>query len=185
MADRRDALVGAARVVLAARAIPNEFEPDTVLSAVGRFVIEPNSPVVVPARVTIDVDLRACDEDKLERAHAISNAHWTKSTTRSESRSLLAPCGRRPRIRRPASNSRRGSSGRGGTVHLSHAYPRRARLDQSEHRGPTVMLFVPSAEGISHSEREYTADADLVNGLTMLTGVAHDLVSGELPGDSR
>ena len=36
-------------------------------------------------------------------------------------------------------------------------------------RVPTVMLFVPSAEGISHNEHEFTADDDLRAGVDLLT----------------
>ena len=59
MRYRRDALVGASQVVLAVRAVADEFGPDTVLGSVGRFTVEPNSPVVVPARVRLAADLRA------------------------------------------------------------------------------------------------------------------------------
>lgn len=47
---------------------------------------------------------------------------------------------------------------------------------------PTVMLFVPSVEGISHNEHEYTGDEDVVAGLHMLTGVVERLAEGELDG---
>jgi len=47
---------------------------------------------------------------------------------------------------------------------------------------PTVMLFVPSVDGISHNEHEYTTDEDIVAGLAMLTEVANRLCQGELEG---
>jgi N-carbamoyl-L-amino-acid hydrolase len=36
---------------------------------------------------------------------------------------------------------------------------------------PTLLFFVPSAGGISHAEREFTRDEDLVAGLSVMTGV--------------
>ncbi|MGY2743845.1 acetylornithine deacetylase/succinyl-diaminopimelate desuccinylase-like protein [Arthrobacter sp. UYCu723] len=45
---------------------------------------------------------------------------------------------------------------------------------------PTVMLFVPSVDGISHNEHEYTTDEDIVAGLTMLTEVVNRLCNGVL-----
>jgi N-carbamoyl-L-amino-acid hydrolase len=42
------------------------------------------------------------------------------------------------------------------------------------------MLFVPSVDGVSHCEREFTTDADMVAGLAVLTEVATDLVHGAL-----
>jgi N-carbamoyl-L-amino-acid hydrolase len=42
------------------------------------------------------------------------------------------------------------------------------------------MLFVPSVDGISHNEHEYTTDEDIVAGLTMLTEVVGRLCDGAL-----
>lgn len=48
---------------------------------------------------------------------------------------------------------------------------------------PTVMVFVPSIEGISHNEAEDTEDADAIAGVRMLTEVMGRLVGGALTGD--
>ena len=45
---------------------------------------------------------------------------------------------------------------------------------------PTVMLFIPSVEGISHAEAEFTADADLRRGLDLLTETLARMVEGAL-----
>lgn len=45
---------------------------------------------------------------------------------------------------------------------------------------PTVMLFVPSSEGISHNEFEFTTDEDMLAGLRLLTEVVRGLAAGEL-----
>ena len=45
---------------------------------------------------------------------------------------------------------------------------------------PSIMLFVPSVDGVSHCEREFTTDADMVAGVDMLTGVARELIGGAL-----
>ena len=45
---------------------------------------------------------------------------------------------------------------------------------------PTVMLFVPSVDGISHSLDEFTKDEDLVSGLRHLTEVVRRLAAGAL-----
>lgn len=52
---------------------------------------------------------------------------------------------------------------------------------------PTVMLFVPSVDGISLNEHEYTTDDDIVAGLAMLTEVVNRLCNGVLEdeGSSR
>ncbi|MGO3367523.1 M20/M25/M40 family metallo-hydrolase, partial [Agrococcus casei] len=45
---------------------------------------------------------------------------------------------------------------------------------------PTVMLFVPSVEGISHNEGEFTSEADMLAGLATLTEVVRRLAHGSL-----
>lgn len=35
------------------------------------------------------------------------------------------------------------------------------------------LLFIPSSNGVSHNEAEYTSDQDMHNGLRMLTGLLH------------
>lgn len=45
---------------------------------------------------------------------------------------------------------------------------------------PSIMLFIPSVDGVSHCEREFSTDADMVAGLGLLTEVAKQLVSGAL-----
>ena len=46
---------------------------------------------------------------------------------------------------------------------------------------PTVMLFVPSVEGISHNEREYTLDENMLAGLDVLTDVVRRLAHRAQP----
>jgi N-carbamoyl-L-amino-acid hydrolase len=44
---------------------------------------------------------------------------------------------------------------------------------------PTIMLFVPSVEGISHNERELTHDADMLAGVDLLAEVLLRVVRGD------
>ena len=45
---------------------------------------------------------------------------------------------------------------------------------------PTVMLFVPSVNGVSHNLIEFTRDEDLVAGVNHLIGVVRRLAAGAL-----
>jgi N-carbamoyl-L-amino-acid hydrolase len=42
------------------------------------------------------------------------------------------------------------------------------------------MMFIPSVDGVSHCEREFTTDDDMVSGLETLTNVAWEMVNGAL-----
>jgi acetylornithine deacetylase/succinyl-diaminopimelate desuccinylase-like protein len=63
MALRSDALVDAARFILHVRACAG----DDAVATVGAIEVEPNASNVVPARVTVEVDARSADPDRLER----------------------------------------------------------------------------------------------------------------------
>jgi N-carbamoyl-L-amino-acid hydrolase len=45
---------------------------------------------------------------------------------------------------------------------------------------PTVMLFIPSVDGVSHNEREFSTDGQLLAGLHTLTETARRMVTGAL-----
>ena len=47
---------------------------------------------------------------------------------------------------------------------------------------PTVMMFIPSVDGVSHCEREFTTDEDMVAGVQALGEVAWEMVNGALAG---
>src|SRR5699024_7599658 len=71
MADRHDALVAAAKVVLAVAEVVNEFDEEALVSSVGQHVVEPNSPIVVPRRVHMVADLRSSDPTIVQAARDV------------------------------------------------------------------------------------------------------------------
>jgi N-carbamoyl-L-amino-acid hydrolase len=61
IADRRDALLGASRLVVLLREIADHFTGAVLHTSVGQLTVYPNSPVVVPSRVELVMDLRTAD----------------------------------------------------------------------------------------------------------------------------
>ena len=182
MADRHDALVGAAAVVTAVRDLVDEFAAGALLTAVGRLTVHPNSPVVVPSEVRLSADVRSADADLLERAHDLL---LDRLAAVEERRAV------RVEVARASLRDARPFPARG--VELAETVAKEAGL--TSHRMltiagnysipmntlvPTVMLFVPSVAGVSHNERELTHDVDLLHGVDVLTGVCARLVEGAL-----
>lgn len=179
LADRRDALVGASRLVLAVRELAEAFEPGQLLGSVGQFTVSPNSPVVVPAAVNLSVDLRSAEAEVLAKAHEQFLAVVDGVNAAGEVEVDIDSMTLRPSSEFPAAG-----------VALAEAAAARAGLSSRRmltmagHDSvnlkdvvPTVMLFVPSDAGISHNEAEHTDDADLLNGVGMLTEVVTALLS--------
>jgi N-carbamoyl-L-amino-acid hydrolase len=184
MRYRRDALVGASQVVLAIREVASEFADGALLTSVGQFTVEPNSPVVVPSRVRLLADMRSLDAALLEQAH-------TSLTARLATIDEVAVNVESATLRTSKAYPDAGA-GLAGAVADELGLTWRELPTMAGHDSvnltdvvPTVMLFVPSVDGISHNEREFTTDAQMIAGVRMLTGVAGRMVTGALAGAAR
>lgn len=184
MPDRRDALLAAARLIVSARELVDEFEPGQLHSAVGEIQVYPNSPVVVASEAVILVDLRSPDAGVLEAAalrfgQAIAAVEVSERVTveriaeHSWARNPYSP---------DAVELARTTAARLGLPHAPVMTVAGHDSTNMKDLVPTVMLFVPSAEGRSHSVAEFTTDDDLLAGLRMLTEVLAQLADGALAG---
>lgn len=186
MADRRDALVGAAKVTLLVRDICSEYPAESLVSSVGQITVEPNSPIVVNRHVHLVADLRANDPAIVQGARDTLMARF-QQVAEEENLEIVA---------------------RDFDIRANRYYPQEGvalqkrvadRLGLSIRRmqtmaghdsvamntvTPSVMMFVPSVGGVSHCEREFTKDDDLVNGLLALTEVISALLTGAMDGVS-
>ncbi len=166
---RRDALVGAARMIGEVRRIGVDHAPDG-RSTVGFMTVHPNSRNVVPGRVFLSVDLRHPD-DRALAAMGESLRTACDAVARDEgleikleetlyfpARPFDADCVRA--VREGAENlgyaHRDIVSGAGhDAVYLSRV-------------APAGMIFVPCEGGISHAEIEYAKPEDLAAGCNVL-----------------
>jgi N-carbamoyl-L-amino-acid hydrolase len=184
IADRKDALLGASRLVVLLREIADHFPGAVLHTSVGQLTVYPNSPVVVPSKVELVMDMRTADEDVLASAKALLRA----GLARIESETSVT-------IDVEESHSWGIDPYQPAGVDLAEAcadelgLTRRRVFTLAGHDSinmkdivPTVMLFVPSVDGISHNEREYTHDADACSGVDMLTEVVARLCRGDLDG---
>jgi beta-ureidopropionase / N-carbamoyl-L-amino-acid hydrolase len=154
---RRNALLGAARVINAVDAIAHAFAPDAV-GTVGLIESKPNSRNVIPGEVFFTIDLRHRDDEGLDRMEA---------RFRGTLAAILAPLrlaydekmiwsspavGFAPQliecVRRAAAKA--GFATRDIVSGAGHDAVYASRV------APTTMIFVPCHEGISHNEAEST-----------------------------
>ncbi|WP_033287938.1 M20 family metallo-hydrolase [Amycolatopsis jejuensis] len=179
MADRHDALYGAALVIVALRELAAQHGLHT---SVSELDVEPNSPVVVAREVRLHADLRAPDEAALDAAAkqltgTIAGLGERASVTIDQV--LTHSWGVAPFPPAGVELARRAAD----TLGLPYrTMPTLAGHDSVHLKdiAPAIMLFVPSVEGISHNEREFTQDADVSAGADLLTEVLTRLTAGEL-----
>ncbi len=170
MNRRRDALVTAAELTLAANRIASTM-PGTQVATVGRISAEPGAPNVIPGRVAMSLEIRDLDADKMEsvfraveaEGKRIADARGT-SVRFDEVELALTPAPTDERLRKVIESA-------ATSLGLSHRrMPSGAGHDAQDmaHVAPMGMIFVPSKGGISHAPQEYTGAADLANGADVL-----------------
>jgi N-carbamoyl-L-amino-acid hydrolase len=176
MRIRHDALVAAADVVGRVRGIARELGGDLV-STVGNLVVHPNIVNAIPGRVDLSIDIRDPRDATLDRARAMLDRDVRDACEREGVTYQLEHYWRVPRtpfdpevvaaVERAAlatgARYRRILSGAGHDAQYMAAI------------GPAGMIFVPSHDGRSHCEEEFTRIEDIEHGANTLLGAALDL----------
>ena len=169
MRIRHDALVAAADVIHGVRDIPRRIGGDLV-ATVGRLDVTPNIPNAIPGRVTLSIDLRAPDEHHVTRALGLVD-RLVKDAARAEGVDHeLDHYWRVPRTQFDLEVVEAVEAA-ARSLHCGH----RRILSGAGHDAqymaticPTGMIFVPSRDGRSHCEEEFTAIDDIEHGANTL-----------------
>ena len=169
MTLRRDPMVVAAEVAVAARNIAVEFGGSQV-ATVGSLTLHPNLVNVVPAHATMTVDLRNTDEKALQRAEdelrkrTLELAQSEGIDVNSRPLARFEPVEFDDRIVDQIEQlaTQRGLSTKRMPSGAGHDAQMMARIC------PTGMIFVPSVDGISHNPAEHTDEQDLIAGAQLL-----------------
>ncbi len=166
--DRRDALVAASRIVLALRALA-EASPG-IRTTVGRMEISPNTINVIPGTVRLTADLRARTTDMLERAvrglaQACTDAGEAERVeVRVAEFWRSPPTPFAPTVLAAVAAAADGHGYRTLRLWAGAGHDAKYVAD----RFPAGMIFVPSAGGLSHNEREWTDPEACARGAEVL-----------------
>ncbi|MBK5569705.1 Zn-dependent hydrolase, partial [Ensifer sp. SSB1] len=160
MAQRDDALVAAAEIVLTVRDIARQNPPG--VGTVGFVDVGPNSRNVVPGSVRLQIDMRHPSETGLDEMEAALQQAVAKAGGRAELKHIWskAPVVFAPSIVDAVRNSAE-ALGYSATDIVSGAGHDAAHIAMIM---PTAMIFVPSKDGLSHNEAEYTAPEECARG---------------------
>jgi N-carbamoyl-L-amino-acid hydrolase len=169
MPRRRDALVGAARMVDLVNRIGFEFAPNAC-ATVGWLDVRPNSRNTIPGKVRFSVDFRHPDEGTLHTMHERLIAQCQAIATASQVEVNVEQIWHFPATPFNADlvDAVRTAAANGG-------YPHRDIVSGAGHDAcyvarvaPTAMVFVPCEDGISHNEIESATPEDLAAGAQVL-----------------
>jgi allantoate deiminase len=177
MDARRDALAGAARVVLALREEAREREGMT--ANVGKLLVEPGGFNVIPGLAEFTIDVRSPTPEGYERAEAFVRETVQRVAAEEGLGVEISTTHRKPPValdqglqetlvaaaEAEGASYRRMPSGAGHDAMVL------------AHHVPAAMLFVPSRGGISHSPEEYTPPEQCELGARVLAGAVRALVT--------
>ena len=163
MAERHDALVAAARLVLAADRAARD-EPGAV-ATIGQLEVEPGGSNVIPGRVTGTLDVRAPDPGRRDAVVAAITAAAPGVTMQELAAdpgvAFDAPV-------RAALHEAAGSSAIDLASYAGHDAGVLAAAGV-----PAGMLFVRSPDGVSHDPGEHADEADCLAGIATLERALH------------
>ncbi|ACP32224.1 M20 family metallo-hydrolase [Corynebacterium aurimucosum] len=178
MADRKDALFGASLIIASVERLTHEFDEGQLQASVSQLTLEPNSPVTIAREVRFNVDVRSPSTEVLDKAQARLQEIIAEAEEESRTSVELSPTHEWALNPYPEAGVELARE-----VVEELGYPHQEIYTVAGHDStnlkevvPTVMLFIPSVDGISHNEKEFTTEEDCVAGLDVLTHVAQRLV---------
>ncbi len=177
---RRDALVGAARIIMELNSIGNTYQPNSS-ATVGELHVYPNSRNVIPEKVNFTVDLRhsevavldAMENELKDVIKKIMGELKLKITMKTVSdmppTSFAKEC---------IEEIRDEAEGLG----LSYQYIKSGTGHDTcyiARVAPTGMIFIPCKDGISHNEKESAKPDDIAAGCNVLLRTIIRLADGK------
>lgn len=179
MGSRRDALVAAAKLVLAIQEIGLDHAADSIVATVGMLDVQPGAVCVIPGKVIFSVDIRGVEEESLSETRR-EFADAVREVAESDGVNITVDV---LSIEHPTPMN-------GEIVEIldeaaaGEGVPYRKMNSGAGHDAmymagivPTGMLFVPSYEGISHSPEEKTEIAEIALGVEVLAKALKRLAS--------
>jgi N-carbamoyl-L-amino-acid hydrolase len=165
LADRHDAVLAAAQVVLAARAAAERHDAVTTC---GKLRVEPNGVNAIPSHATVWLDARAATGEQARAVvtdvavaavalgGTVTEESWTDATPFPEAGRIAALLDHAPVLDTGAGHD-------AGVLAAAGV--------------PAAMLFVRNPTGVSHSPAEHAERADCLAGVAALARVVEELTS--------
>jgi N-carbamoyl-L-amino-acid hydrolase len=170
MNARQDALLAAAKFIVAVNEVATSFEGAQV-ATIGRISAEPGAPNVIPGNVITSLEIRDLSSEVIEKVYQeiekraleiskTSGVEITFSTLDTTADPAIMDSTIQNEIEKSINS-----------LGLSYkSMPSGAGHDAQDMAliAPTGMIFVPSKGGISHSPKEFTSANDMANGANVL-----------------
>jgi N-carbamoyl-L-amino-acid hydrolase len=170
MDARQDALLAAAKFIVAVNEVTNSFEGSQV-GTVGRIKAEPGAPNVIPGKVVASLEIRDLSSQVIENVFQAIKAKAKEISTDSSVEIKFNPLDTTADPALTDQGIQKEIENSAKDLGLTFKYmPSGAGHDAQDMAriAPTGMIFVPSKGGISHSPKEFTSAKDMANGANVL-----------------
>jgi N-carbamoyl-L-amino-acid hydrolase len=170
MNARQDALLAAAKFIVAVNQVTNSFEGAQV-GTVGKISAEPGAPNVIPGTVVTSLEVRDLSAEVIEKVYKAIKVKGEEiakaSNVQIEFKALDTTAD--PAIMTSQIQDEIAASAEKLGL-TTKRMPSGAGHDAQDMAiiAPTGMIFVPSKGGISHSPKEFTSAEDMANGANVL-----------------
>jgi allantoate deiminase len=178
MTIRRDALVGAAEIIIALREIATQVPGAPTVGTVGTLNVFPASRNIIPEEVTFTVDLRDIDLERrnryekqlMEKIAEITGRHHLEYSISEDTNSEPRYCAQwiKDIIRKQCE-----SAGLDAPELMSGPFHDALALSYTCDYG---MIFIRCKDGISHNPLEYSSYEDLALGAEILYGTVSEVL---------
>ncbi|MFT0714134.1 Zn-dependent hydrolase [Flagellimonas lutimaris] len=170
MNARQDALLAAAKYIVAVNEITNSFE-GTQVGTVGRIKAQPGAPNVIPGKVTASLEIRDLSLEVIKKVYQAIKKKTEEIAAASNVSVEFLPLDTTAEPALTDTSIQKEIETSAQALGLSHQYmPSGAGHDAQDisRFAPVGMIFVPSKGGISHSPKEFTSAEDMANGANVL-----------------
>ena len=170
MNARQDALLAAAKYIVAVNEITNSFEGPQV-GTVGRIKAEPGAPNVIPGKVTASLEIRDLSSEVIQKVYEAIKKKTEEIANASNVSVEFLPLDTTAEPALTDTSIQKEIESAAKDLGLSYQYmPSGAGHDAQDisRFAPVGMIFVPSKGGISHSPKEFTSAEDMANGANLL-----------------
>ena len=170
MDERKDPMITAADFILLVRKVISEL-PGNQVGTVGKIEAYPGAPNVIPGKVTLSLEIRDLDENKIDFlfSEIEKKAKMLASKNETTISFLSIDINASPALMNKQIQSLIIDSAN----QLNYSFkkmPSGAGHDAQDMAiiVPSGMIFIPSVNGISHSPKEFSSDEDVYKGANVL-----------------
>ena len=167
---RQDALLAAAKLIIAAHEVINSVEGKQVVN-VGKIAALPGALNVVPGKVTLGLEIRDLSAEKIEM---LFREIEKRATVIATSSTTIIRFARHDNVPHPAltdQSLQQKIAASAKALGFTFKFMQSGAGHDSQDIAliaPVAMIFVPSVGGISHSPKEFTKAGDMANGTNVL-----------------